>query len=104
MGDRVTLQVVSGQGTTTIFVKGELDLETMPVLAELLTLVSRQEPGQLVFDLTGTHFMDCGSARLIVGAGRWLPDGRRPVLRGPGAGVRRILELTGLDASCEIEG
>jgi hypothetical protein len=31
-----------------------------------------------------------------------LPDGRRPVLRHPGYAVRRILELTGLDADCEI--
>ena len=103
MGDRVTIQVESGRGTTTIVVKGELDLVTMPVLTELLTLVSREEPGQLVFDLAGTHFMDCGSARLIASAGRWLPDGRRPVIRHPGAGIRRILELTGLDAYCEIQ-
>ena len=104
MGDRVTLRVESGRGTTTIFVRGELDLGTMPVLAELLTLVSREKPGQLVFDLAGTHFMDCGSARLIATAGPWLPDGQRPVIRHPAAGIRRILELTGLDAYCEIEG
>jgi anti-anti-sigma regulatory factor len=47
--------------------------------------------------------MDCGSARLIVAAGRWLPGGGRPVIRRPRPGVRRILELTGLDAECEIE-
>jgi anti-anti-sigma factor len=103
MGDRVTFRVESGRGTITIVIGGELDLGTMPVLAELLTLVSREKPGQLVFDLAGTHFMDCGSARLIASAGRWLPDGRRPVIRRPAAGVRRILELTGLGACCEIE-
>jgi anti-anti-sigma factor len=103
MGDRVTLRVESGRGTTTIVVRGELDLGTVPVLAELLTLVSREKPERLVFDLAETHFMDCGSARLIASAGRWLPAGRRPVIRRPAVGARRIFELTGLDAYCEIE-
>jgi anti-sigma B factor antagonist len=103
MGDRITVKVESCRGAITIVVGGELDLATMPVLAELLALVSREEPRQLVFDLAGTHFMDCGSARLIASTGGWLPAGQRPVIRHPGARIRRILELTGLDAYCEIE-
>jgi anti-anti-sigma factor len=100
---RVAIEVEARPGTTTIVVRGELDLVTMPILADQLALVSRDRPGRLVFDLAGTYFMDCGSARLIAGAGQWLPDGR-PVIRSPGPGVRRILKLTGLDAHCEIEG
>ena len=101
---RVTIEVETGPGVTTIVVKGELDLVTMPFLAEQLTLISRDKPGRLVFDLAGTAFMDCGSARLIAGTGQWLPDGRRPVIRRPGRAVRRVFDLTGLDACCEIEG
>ena len=100
---RVTIEVETGPGVTTIVVKGELDLVTMPYLAAQLALATRDRPGRLVFDLGGTHFMDCGSARLIAGAGPWLPGGGRPVIRRPGPGVRRVLELTGLDAHCEIE-
>ncbi len=100
---RITVHVESDRETTTIFVRGELDLVTMPVLAEQLARVSRGQPGRLVFDLAGTHFMDCGSARLIARAGRWLPAGQQPVIRHPRAGIRRILELTGLDGCCEIE-
>jgi anti-anti-sigma factor len=100
---RVTIEVETGPGVTTIVVKGELDLVTMPYLATRLTLALRDRPGRLVFDLSETHFMDCGSARLIVGAGQRLPGGGRPVIRRPGSGVRRVLELTGLDAHCEIE-
>ena len=102
-GGRVTIEVETGPGVTTIVVKGELDLVTMPYLATRLTLALRDRPGRLVFDLSGTHFMDCGSARLIAGAGQRLPGGSRPVIRRPGPGVRRVLELTGLDAHCEIE-
>jgi anti-anti-sigma factor len=100
---RVTIEVETGPGVTTIVVKGELDLVTMPYLATRLTLALRDRPGRLVFDLSGTHFMDCGSARLIAGAGQWLPGDGRPVIRRPAPGVRRVLELTGLDARCEIE-
>lgn len=100
----VTIEVRARPGTTTIFVTGELDLVTMPLLAEQLILVARDKPRRLVFDLAGTYFMDCVSARLIAGAGRWLPENRRPVVRCPGPCVRRVLELTGLDACCEIEG
>ena len=100
---RVSIEVEASQGTTTIIVNGELDLVTMPFLAAQLALAVQDRPGRLVFDLTGTHFMDCGSARLITTAGRWLPGGGRPVIRRPRPGVRRVLELTGLDAYCEIE-
>jgi anti-anti-sigma factor len=100
---RVTIEVEARPGVSTIIVKGELDLVTMPYLAAQLALAIRDRPGRLVFDLGGTHFMDCGSARLIAGAGQRLPSGGRPVIRRPGPGVRRIFELTGLDAHCEIE-
>ena len=100
---RVTIEVEACPGTTTIVVRGELDLVTMPFLAAQLALAVRDKPGRLVFDLSGTRFMDCGSARLIAAAGQWLPGGARPVIRHPTPGVRRVLELTGLDAHCEIE-
>jgi len=100
---RVTIEVEASQGTTMIVVNGELDLVTMPYLAAQLALALQDRPGRLVFDLTGTHFIDCGSARLIATAGRWLPGGGRPVIRRPRPGVCRVLELTGLDAYCEIE-
>jgi anti-anti-sigma factor len=100
---RVTIELETRPGVTTIVVKGELDLVTMPYLAAQVARAARDRPGRLIFDLSGTHFMDCGSARLIAGAGQRLPGGGRPVIRRPGPGVRRVLELTGLDADCEIE-
>jgi anti-anti-sigma factor len=99
---RVTIEVEARPGITTIVVKGELDLVTMPFLAAQLALAARDRPDRLVFDLAQTHFMDCGSARLMAGVGQWLPGGR-PVIRHSRPGVRRILELTGLDAQLEIE-
>lgn len=100
---RVAIKIVNaGPAATTIFIRGELDLVTMPVLAEQLTLALRGNPERLILDMAATDFMDCGSARLIAGAARSLPGGRL-VIRRPGRGVRRMLELTGLDAYCEID-
>ena len=90
LDSRVTIELEASQGTTTIVISGELDLATMPFLAAQLTLATRDSPRRLVFDLSGTHFMDCGSARLITAARRWLPDGGRPVIRRPRPGVRRV--------------
>ncbi len=84
-------------------VTGELDLTTRPVLAERLSAVLGHRPRRLVLDMAGADFMDCGSARVVAGAGRFLPDGGRLVIRHPSPVVRRVLELTGYDASCEIE-
>lgn len=100
---RVAIEIEAGPGATTVFIRGELDLVTMPVLAEHLTRAVRGNPGRLVLDMAATDFMDCGSARLIAGAARSLPEGGCLVIRRPGRGVRRILELTGLGAHCEIE-
>jgi anti-anti-sigma factor len=100
---RVSVEVDVRPEAVTIVIRGELDLVTLPVLAGQLAPVCRDKPERLVFDLAGTSFMDCGSARLIAGSGSWLRGSRRPVLRHPGPEVRRILELTGLDANCYIE-
>jgi len=100
---RVAIEVDVGRGTTTVFISGELDLATMPFVSGQLTLVLETRPERLVLDLTRTGFLDCGSARMIVATGRSLPAGRRPVIRRPSPAVRRVLELTGLDAQCEIE-
>lgn len=103
VGERVTIEVKTAPGMTTVVISGELDLVTMPLLAEQLALAVQDNPARLVFDLTETSFMDCGSARLIARTGPSLPDGRLPVIRHPARGVRRVFEVTGLDAYCEIE-
>jgi anti-anti-sigma factor len=103
-GTLMVIEVDVSQDTTTVVITGELDFTTRPVLAERLSLILRARPRRLVLDMAGTCFMDCGSARLIVSAAQFLPEGRRPIIRHPSRAVRRVLELTGLDAECEIKG
>jgi anti-sigma B factor antagonist len=98
------IEVDVGPDTITVMLTGELDVTTRPVLTERLLPILATKPRRLVLDMAGTDFMDCGSARLIASARWWLPDDARLVVRRPSRAVRRVLELTGLDAYYEIEG
>jgi anti-sigma B factor antagonist len=100
----VVFKVDASQEGVTMVITGEVDLTTRSALAEQLSAVLRTGPWRLTIDLAGATFMDCGSARLIVSAGRFLPEGGRLIIRRPSRAVRRVLELTRLDAQLEIEG
>jgi anti-anti-sigma factor len=90
-------------GTATLVLHGDLDLLTAALLSEKLTQALDKGPERLIFDMADVPFIDCASARAIVVAGRALPGGGRPVLRSPGPGIRRLLELTGLEAQVTVE-
>ena len=91
-------------GTATLILRGDLDLASRPLLARRLAQVLAGKPQRLVFDLARVGVVDCGTARLIAGCSRDLPGHARPVIRSPAPLVRRMLELTGLDARCEVLG
>jgi anti-anti-sigma factor len=90
-------------GTATVVISGELDLLSTPSLAEHLDQILASSPERLVFDLSRVSFIDCAAARLIAGTEASLPGDQRPVLRRPAPEVRRVFELTGLDACCETD-
>jgi anti-anti-sigma factor len=102
-GMQVVIEVDVRQDTAVLTVTGDLDLITRPVLAERLSQVLGTSPRRLVLDLAGAGFMDCGSARMVAGAGRFLPAGGRLIIRHPRPVIRRVLELTGCGAGLEIE-
>ena len=91
----------AGRGMVTVVASGELDAAAAPEIAAQLAQIAAHRPQRLVFDLTGLWFLDCAAARLI--AGMSLPAGRRPVIRGARPVVRRILQVSGLAARCELE-
>ena len=102
-GTKVEIEVETRGDTAVMVVTGDLDLMTRPVRAERLSAVLGTRPRQLVLDLGGAGFMDCGSARLVASASTFLPAGGRLVIRRPSPVARRVLELTGYDAACDIE-
>lgn len=98
----MTFRVVSSPDLVTIVLSGELDLLTTRELAEQLTEILAGEPARLAFDMAAVEFVDCAAARMIALAGRSLPGGLTLICR-PTAATRRILDLTGLAAYCEMK-
>ena len=99
----LVLRAHIGTGTAAVTISGELDVVTAPALRPVLADVLDARPTRLIFDLTRVDYIDCASARAIVRAGWWLPAGRRVIIR-PSPVVRKILDLTGLSAYCEVAG
>jgi anti-anti-sigma factor len=93
---------VSGE-TVTVTLSGEFDLTSEGFLAGCLDEVRQRGPRRLVFDGARVTFIECASARLIVGTDRWLPPGVKPVIARPSLVVRRVLQVSGLSARCELE-
>lgn len=95
------LRVAATGGRVVIRLSGDFDIVAMPYLAARLACIRAAHQGTVVFDLRSVRFMDCASVRLIVRASE-SSDAGRPVLIGPPPAVRRLLEITGLDAQCDI--
>lgn len=98
-----TIEVTISDEMATVILSGELDLLSRGFLSEHLARVAANKPRRLVFDMAEVGFVDCDAARALVTAGRFLPDGTRPVIRRPQPLVRRVLELTGLSVYCVLE-
>jgi anti-anti-sigma factor len=95
-------ETVTG-GTVTVVLRGEFDVTSEDFLSAGLERIRQARPRRLVFVTDQVAYLDCASARLIAGTGRWLPAGVKPVIRSPSAIVRRVLQLTGVGASCDVE-
>ncbi len=93
--------VVAGE-TVTVILSGDFDVGNERALARRLAQVLESAPGRLVFETAQVDYGSSASARLIVGTGRSLPTGSRPVISQPSPVVRRVLQLTGLDAFCDL--
>jgi anti-anti-sigma factor len=89
-------------GTVTVVLSGDLDIGAKDSLEHHLARISQCRPRWLIFEMAQVSFIDCASARLIVGLGRALPEGARPVIRGSRPIVRRVLHITGLDTLCYL--
>jgi anti-anti-sigma factor len=92
----VVRAVATADGLVYVEMSGDLDITTVPVLADQLARLADMRPTELFIDMSGVRFLDCASARLLAGTATLLPPGRPPVLTSVSPTVRRLLELTGL--------
>jgi anti-anti-sigma factor len=89
-----TVERQVSDGTARILVRGELDMETGPRLAEEIRSVEADRPAVLVLDLREVSFFDSTGLQLVLDADvRAREEGRRFVVL-PGEGEpMRVLEL-----------
>jgi anti-anti-sigma factor len=88
--------------SVTVVLRGEFDVTSEGFLACRLAYIRQERPRRLVFEAAQVTFIDCASARLIVGTEGWLPPGVKPVIVCPSPVVRRVLQASGLGARCEL--
>jgi anti-anti-sigma factor len=96
---------VDGGGTDCrVVIRGEVDMTTAPQLADCVASAVVEPPGDLIFDLTDTTFLDSAGLMVITSAQRRLPESCGVILRDPNPFIRRILAIARMDALCRIEG
>ena len=81
-------------------VAGEIDLYTAPRLhGELVTVLTGDEPVRLVVDMSGVEFCDSTGMNVLLAAHRRAREhGGDLELAAPRPGVRKILQVTGLES------
>lgn len=98
-----TLETTVTGDTITVVLCGEFDPASEDFLAGFLEQVRLQRPRRLVFEAAQVTFIDCASARLIARTSRWLPADTKPVISSPSPSMRRVLQVSGIGALCELE-
>jgi anti-anti-sigma factor len=84
-----------------VAVAGELDMATVETMMRA-SLPLAAEPGDLTIDLSGTTFMDSSGLNGLLSLARAVRRDGRLIVRGPRPNVRRVFEMSGLDASGEL--
>lgn len=90
-------------------VKGEMDLATAEPIRQAIDKRLQLERSRcLLLDLSGVSFIDSSGLGVILGRYQYLQRlGGRMALLKPAAGVKRVLEMAGIDRLmpvCESEG
>jgi anti-anti-sigma factor len=93
---------VTGE-TMTVVLQGEFDVTSEGALVASLERIHQRGPSRLFFEMAAVGYIDCASARLIAGTGRWLPAGVKPVIISPSPLARRVLQVSGIGALCEFD-
>jgi anti-sigma B factor antagonist len=103
-GPALSWEIAGADHAPVVALHGEIDLSTSPLLRA--TLVSLIDGGarELTVDMSEVTFVDSTGLGVLVGALQLLQShgGDGLSVRGVGPVVRRVFELTGLDAVFSI--
>jgi anti-anti-sigma factor len=89
---------VSAEGSDTVIaLRGEADVATLPVVADVLARVIADQRGDVIVDLAETEFIDTATLRALLRAREVLDcDGRQLALLSPSRIADRLLAVFGL--------
>jgi anti-sigma B factor antagonist len=87
-------------GTPTLIVSGDLDMSNADTLKEKVASLTADRPEQLIIDFSGLRFIDSAGIAVLVDAASKVG---RVHLRRPSPPVRRVIEITGLEAIITVE-
>ena len=87
----VQLEIVPGEAAGFYILRGEIDLNTAPQIAE----ISTRRNGTIIMDFTGVTFINRIVVRAVMNLVRG-PDGGTLVIKNPTDNVKRTLDLVGL--------
>src|SRR4051794_5531130 len=90
---------------TKLSLRGELDMYSAPLLARALESAEKDSPRRIVLDLAALSFMDVSGLRTILDSARSVNRyGGSLVITNPMPHIVRLLELTAIDQSVEVQG
>ena len=93
----VDFTVEEHDGSTVVFVRGDLDATGAPSLRAQLVATMESAPHQVVLDLSGVDFVDSLGLSMLVAAHRRADElGIEFQLASPSPQSRRVLEITRL--------
>ena len=90
-------------GFAHLFLRGELDLSTVPMAEEALRRIEQSRPPLIVLDLSGLSFLDSTGLRFVVTADQRAREEQRrlTVVRGS-ENVQRVFSITRLDEHLDM--
>jgi anti-sigma B factor antagonist len=92
----LSVQVLSSDGRTIVYVRGELDVYTSTLLRRTLATLIAGGARRIVLDMRDLSFISATGLGVLVGAARRLREhGGSLVLRSTRPSVRTLIEITG---------
>ncbi|MEV6346910.1 STAS domain-containing protein [Actinoplanes sp. NPDC051851] len=103
MTDEIVTALDADAGTTTVSLRGEIDVLTVEQVRMALGDAVAGRPRKIVVDMSGVAFIDStGLGALINGFQRARDEGIAFALARPSSNVRQILVLSGLMEVVEV--
>lgn len=101
--DGIELNIDRNGSDATLEVSGEIDLTSAPALDDEVTGLIEDSVNTLTISLRNVSFMDSTGLRVLLKANKLLETaGGKLLLSQPSDPVRRLLEVSGLEAHFQV--